>query len=296
MDDPRKKSYYLLLHFIVLLWGFTPILGKLISYDEYKLVTWRLILSAPAVGLYLLFRSGRTHTDMRSLLQMLGIGILVSSHWIFFYGAIKASNVSVTMAAFSCGALFTAFIEPWFYKRSIDRLEIVFGAVVIGAIILITNAESGYTLGVIMGVLAALGSSLFSVFNGIMVKRGNDPGVMTLTEMLGGLISLLIYGFMTGDINAGTFVLNTTDLGWLLLLSLVCTAFTFIASVELMKVVSPYTVNLTVNLESVYAIILAYFIFGKSEEMTTQFYVGALVILVTVVLNGWLKFYRKARS
>ncbi|MCC7301011.1 MAG: DMT family transporter [Bacteroidia bacterium] len=293
MAGPRTQRYYLLLHFIVILWGFTPILGKLISFDEYKLVTWRLMLSAPAVAVYLLIRKGGTRVSLNSLLQMLGIGILVSSHWIFFYGAIKVSNVSVTMAAFSCGALFTAFIEPLFYRRKIDRWEIVFGAVVIGAIAMITQAESGYALGVLMGVLAALGSSLFSVLNGRMVRKGNDPGVLTLVEMTGGLASLLMYGFFTGDIHSETFAMNPVDLGWLLVLSLICTAFTFIASVEVMKEVSPYTVNLTVNLESVYAIILAYFIFGKSEQMSMQFYFGALLILCTVLANGWLKFYRK---
>ncbi len=288
----RNIQYYFILHFLVLLWGFTPILGKLISYDEYKLVTWRLILSAPVVLLYLLFRKGKASTDLKSVLAMLGIGLIVASHWIFFYGAIKASNVSITMAAFSCGALFTAFIEPLLYRRRIDTIEILFGVIVIGAIVLISNAEDGSVKGVIMGVLAALGSALFTVLNGILVRKGNDPGVVTLTEMLGGLGCLLIYGFCTGDIHAGTFELNSTDLGWLLLLSVVCTAFTFIASIEVMKEISPYTVNLTVNLESVYGIILAYFIFGKSEEMTAQFYIGAVVILATVVLNGWLKFYR----
>ncbi len=289
----RKYHYYLLLHFIVLLWGFSPILGKLISFDEYKLVLWRIILTVPPMLLYVFIRRVRFNISFKELLKMLGIGVIVAAHWIMFYGAIKVSNVSVTMIAFSCGALFTAFLEPLFYKRRIDKTEIFFGAVVIGAIIMISNVESAYILGIIFGILAALGSSIFSVLNGIMVKNGSSPSLLSFVEMSGGLVALFIYGLFSGDVNSDTFVMGWVDFGWLIMLSLVCTAFSFIASVEIMKEINPYTINLTVNLESVYAIILAYFIFGQSEQMTTWFYVGAAIILITVLANGWLKFYRK---
>jgi drug/metabolite transporter (DMT)-like permease len=285
--------YYLLLHFIVLLWGFTPILGKAISFGEFKLVLWRIFLTAPAIFAFALWKNSSLRLPLRDLLKVLGVGLIVGLHWIFFYGAIKVSNVSITMAAFSCGALITAFVEPLFYKRKIDRIEILFGALIIGAIILITRVEFGYVHGVILGVLAAVGSAFFSVFNGMLVKKGLKPSVISFYEMAGGGVGLLIYGIFSGDVSGDTFVMNPEDLGWLLILSLVCTAFTFIASVEIMKEINPYTINLTVNLESVYAIILAYFIFTDTESMSLSFYLGAGVIFLAVLSNGWIKFYRK---
>lgn len=293
----RNITYrnYLLLHFIVLLWGFSPVLGKLISVQEFQLVWWRMLITAPVMLVYLMATRVSLRIGLLPLAAMFGVGIIVAAHWIMFYGAIKASNVSVTMAAFSCGALFTAFIEPILYRRRIDALEIFFGIMIIAGIAMIFRVESGYSKGIIMGVLAAFGSSVFSVLNGLLVQKGHKAAAISFVEIAGGLIVLTLYGVFTGQVDSGLLHLIPADVGWLLILSLVCTAFTFIISVDIMKVISPYTVNLTVNLETVYGIILAYFIFGSSEKMSLGFYMGAGLILATVLANGALKYYKKRR-
>jgi drug/metabolite transporter (DMT)-like permease len=293
----RSLTYrnYLLLHLIVLLWGFSPVLGKLISVQEYQLVWWRMVITTPVILGYLLIAKVSLRIGFKALCAMLGIGIIVAAHWIMFYGAIKASNVSVTMAAFSCGALFTAFIEPIFYRRRIDPVEIFFGLMIIAGIAMIFHVETEHSKGIIMGVLAALGSSLFTVLNGLLVQKGHKAATISFIEIAGGLAVLTLYGVITGQVNMALLQLSPPDWGWLLILSLACTAFTFIISVDIMKVISPYTVNLTVNLETVYGIILAYFIFGSSEKMSLGFYLGAGLILATVLANGALKYYKRRK-
>ena len=222
----------------------------------------------------------------------MGISFLITLHWIFFYHAIKVSNVSVTLACFSSGALFTALIEPLFFKRRIIFYELLFGLIVIGALCLIFNVETKYTQGIILSIGAALTSSLFSVLNGTLVKK-YDSTVMSFYEIMGGILFMTGYFLLSSELTPSLFFVSYSDLIYLLILGLVCTAFTFVIAIEIMKEISPYTITLSVTLESIYGIILAYFIFGKDEIMSTGFYIGTMVILATVVANAILKRYRK---
>lgn len=287
-----KNKHLLLLHFIVFIWGWAPILGKVISVDAFQLVWFRILITIIVLLIY--FKATRQSLGIakKDILQLFGIGAIIAFHWYCFYHAIKISNVSVTLVAFSTATFFTSIIEPIFYKRRLIKYELIFGMVIIGAIAMIFQVETQYAGGIILGILAAVTSSLFTVFNGLLVKRLPSP-VITVYELSGGFIALSIYLLVTGNFTPEFFSLKTADWGWLFLLSVVGTAFTFVASVNLMKHISPYTVSLTVNLETIYGIILAYLIWQKDEAMTPGFYIGTLIILATIFGNGILKSYLK---
>jgi drug/metabolite transporter (DMT)-like permease len=226
--------------------------------------------------------------------QMAGVGVIIMVHWLAFYAAIKVSNVSVTMVAFSTGALFSAIIEPIMYKRNARLYEVFSGVVIIGGIALIFSIETQYWLGIVYGIIAAFLSSAFGVFNGLISPKLRS-GMITFYELSAALISLTIYLAFAGNFTPEFFMLDKSSIIGLILLSLVCTVFPFVQSVDLAKHISPYTIVLTVNLETVYGIIWAILIFNENKELTPSFYVGVLIILVTIFLNSYLKRYSEKR-
>lgn len=290
-----KNKNLLLLHFIVLIWGWSPILGKLINMEgvvAFQLVWFRMLITVATVASYLVLAKIDIRLPKKDIYQLVGIGAIIAFHWFCFYNAINVSNVSVTLVAFATGTLFTSIIEPIFYKRKLIRYEIVFGMVIIGAIAMIFQVETQYTLGIIFGMLAALTSSFFTVFNGLLVRRISSP-VIAIYELTGGFLALTVYLLLTGEFTSEFFTITPGAWGWLGVLSVLGTAFPFIASVNLMKKISPYTVTLTVNLETIYGIIIAYILWKKDEAMTPGFYIGTLIILATIFGNGLLKQYLK---
>lgn len=290
-----KNKDLLLLHFIVFIWGWSPIIGKLINIEgliALQLVWFRMLLTVITVGIYLWLTKQNIKLPRNDIFKLIGVGAIIAFHWFCFYNAINISNVSVTLVAFATGSLFTSMLEPLFFKRKIIRYEMGFGLLIIAAIAMIFKVEMRYTYGIIFGILAAFTSSLFMVFNGLLVKRIPSP-IITIYELGGGFLALSIYLLVNGKFTPEFFVITPTAWGWLLLFSIVGTAYPFIASVNLMKRLSPYTVSLTVNLESVYGIIIAYFLWEKQEAMSPGFYLGTLIILATVFGNSILKRYLK---
>lgn len=287
-----KNKHLLLLHFIVFIWGWAPILGKVITIDALQLVWFRIFLTIIALAIYAIYIKLNLKIKKKDVAQLFGIGAIIAFHWYAFYHAIKVSNISVTLVAFSTATFFTSIIEPIFYKRKLIKYELIFGMVIVGAIAMIFQVETQYKSGIILGIIAAVTSSFFTVFNGLLVKR-IEPTVITIYELTGGLIALSIYLMLNGNFTTDFFTIKAADWGWLFLLATVGTAFTFVASVNLMKHISPYTVSLTVNLETIYGIILAYLIWQKEESMTPGFYLGTLIILATIFGNGLLKSYLK---
>jgi len=192
------------------------------------------------------------------------------------------------MVAFSTGTLFSSIIEPIIYKRKIRLYEVIIGFVIIAAIAMIFSIETQYWLGIVLGILAAFTSSLFGVFNGILSHQ-LKPGIISFYELSAafiGLTGVLVY---TQSFNQGFFQLNQASIIGLLLLSLVCTVFPFIKAVDLAKHISPYTIVLTVNLETVYGIIWAILFFQENKEVKPTFYLGVLIILFAIFLNSYLK-------
>ncbi len=225
-------------------------------------------------------------------MQLSAVGFIIYVHWLCFYGAIKVSNVSVTMAAFSTGTLFTAITEPLIYKRRFIWYELVIGLIIIFAIGLIFSVEIKYGLGILLGILAAFTASVFSVLNGVLIQDQKHPitsPVLSFIELSMALVGLSNFLLFNGNFTSAFFSITTQDVVLLTLLAGVCTVYPFIASVNLMKHLSPYTINLTVNLERVYGIILASILFHENKDLSITFYVGFGIILCVIFLNALLK-------
>ncbi len=282
------NKHYLLLHFIVFIWGFSPVLGRFITADTWQLVWFRILITIFVMYIYLKITKQSLAISRKNFLKLSGIGIIILIHWIAFYGAIKVSNISVTMVAFSTGTLFSSIIEPILYKRRIRPYEILIGLIIMGAIGLIFSIETQFWLGIVLGIVAAFLSALFSVLNGLMVKELRS-GTISFYELSTALIGFTIYLALSGGFTESFFQLDQRSVIGLLILSLVCTVFPFLASVDLAKHISPYTIVLTVNLETVYGIIWAIIFFNENKEVKPTFYLGVFIILLAIFLNSYLK-------
>ena len=294
MQESRLKNY-LLLHLIILIWGFTAILGALISLDAIPLVWYRMSLAVVFIVLYFVLSKKSFKVDRIGIAKFFGTGILIALHWVFFFSAIKVSNVSVALVTMSTGAFFVSLIEPLFFKRRIKVLEIVLGFFVCIGLYIIFNFESQYRLGIFYALISSLLSSFFSVFNGLFIKQ-YAASKISLYQLFFGVIFITIYLLFTDGFSASFFELSMSDWYYLLILSSICTAYAFITSVKVMKYLSPYTVILTLNLEPIYAIVLALFIFGEQEKMNPEFYFGAFIVLFVVLLNGMIKNKNSIRN
>ena len=276
------------MHFIVLIWGFTAVLGALISLEAIPLVWFRMSLAALVVLCYMWIRGIRFAVKVKFLWQMLGLGLALALHWLTFFGAIKISNVSVTLSVMATGAFFAALLEPLIFSRPINWRELLLGLIAVVGLGIIFQASTEYMWGIVMALISAFLSALFSVFNGRLVQSHSASSI-SFFELFFGVLGISIYLLFNGDFDASFFVLSFSDWTYLLILSTICTAYAFIASVNLMKWLSPFTLMLTINLEPVYGILLALLVFGDSEYMSGMFYLGAGIILATVLANAYFK-------
>lgn len=284
-----KLKNYLHLHFLVFIAGFTAILGKLITIEAVSLVWYRMLIATIFMSIYIITAKVNIKIDRKTLIRFSLAGVIIALHWITFFASIDFSNISIALAMFSTGAFFASFIEPIIYKRKIIWYEIIFGLIVIIGIVIILQTEMKHIKGIILGVLSAFLSSLFAVLNGKFLEKDSATKI-SFYEFISGVLFISIFIVCFGNgFSVEYFKLGIEDITYLLLLATICTAYAFIASVYVMKQISPYTVVLTYNLEPVYGIILALFIFPLSETMSPSFYYGALLILITVLLNGILK-------
>jgi drug/metabolite transporter (DMT)-like permease len=287
MPKTNLKNY-LHLHLIVFIWGFTAILGALISIDAIPLVWYRMLFAVIIVFAYFIIKKIPIKISPKLFIKLFIGGVIIAVHWIAFFSAIKVSNVSVALVSMSTGALFTSIIEPLFFKRKLDFLELFFGIIVISGLYIIFNVETNYTLGIVYALIAAFLSALFSVLNGLYVQK-HDAKIISFYQLLFGVLFITVFILLTSGFQLKMFSLTNTDIFYLIILSSICTAYAFIVSIKLMKYLTPYTVMLTINLEPVYGILLAVLIFGEKEKMSPQFYIGAAIILITVIINGILK-------
>ena len=291
MLSDNLKSY-LHLHLIVFIWGFTAILGALISLDALPLVWFRMVFAVGFIGIYIYFKKLSIRITTKTFFQFILAGLIIALHWFTFFHAIKISNVSITLACLSTGAFFASLLEPILYGKKIVYYEVFFGLIVVGGLYIIFNVEGNYLWGMLTALASAFLSALFAVINSKFVKT-YDATVISFYELGGGVIFFTLLLLGTGSFTSDFFMLSSNDFMYLMILSSVCTAYAFIASTSVMKFLSPYTVMLTINLEPIYGIILAVIIFEEKEKMSVEFYIGALVILLTVILNGILKYRKK---
>lgn len=290
-----KFKNYLHLHFLVFIAGFTAILGQLISIKAIPLVWFRMLFATALILIYIKLARVKVHISLKSALKLSIAGVIIALHWVAFFGAIDASNVSITLAMFSSGTFFASIIEPIVYKRRVIWYEIIFGLLVIVGVFIITQSEIAYLKGILLGILAAFFSSLFAVLNGSFLKQ-HTASTISLYEFLSGVafLSLFILCF-EGGVTKDFFMLSARDFWYLFILASVCTAYAFIAAIHIMRHISPYTVVLTYNLEPIYGIIIAIFLFPEKEKMSTNFYYGASIVIITVLLNAVLKNRRKLK-
>lgn len=291
MQNDNLKSY-LNLHLIVFIWGFTAILGALITIQSEFLVWYRMFFAALFLALFLGLKKKTFKVAPKVLMKFLFVGLLIALHWIFFFEAIKVSTVSITLSVFSLGAFFASLLEPLFYGRKVLWYEVFFGLIIIAGLGLIMQVEINYWNGMVLALISILLGVLFTLMNGKLIAN-HDPSLISFYEFLAGFIFISVYFLFQGSFTADFFKLSVKNWVLILILASVCTAYAFTESVKVMRRLSPYTVMLTTNLEPVYGIVLAYFIIGGKEKMSTEFYIGAVVIVITVLLNGVIKHYRK---
>lgn len=292
MQSDKLKNY-LHLHFLVFIAGFTAILGELITIDAIPLVWYRMTIAGVLMFLFIKLKKRSLKVPLKTVVRFSTAGVIIALHWITFFAAIKASNISITLAMFSTGAFFASLIEPLFYKRKIIGYEIVFGCIVIIGVVLITQTEIRYLLGIALGISSALFSTLFAVLNGQFVKN-HKASVISFYEFVSGVLFMSIFIAFTGDgFDASYFQLTLSDWIFLFILASICTAYAFIASIHVMKHITPYTLVLTYNLEPIYGIVLAVILFPQTETMRPLFYLGAGLIISTVLLNAVFKNINK---
>ena len=291
MPSDNLKSY-LHLHLIVFIWGFTAVLGALITLDALPLVWFRMLFAVGFIAVYLIYKKIPLRISTKTALQFLFAGLIIALHWFTFFKAIKISNISLTLACLSTGAFFTSLLEPILYGKKIVWYEVFFGLLVVFGLYIIFNVEGNYFYGMLIALSSAFLSALFAVINSKFVKE-HDPIVISFYELSGGVVFFTFLLLFSNSFSPTFFSLSAKDLMYLMILSSVCTAYAFIASTSIMKFLSPYTVMLTINLEPIYGIILAVIVFKEKERMSFEFYIGAIIILLTVLLNSVIKSYKK---
>jgi drug/metabolite transporter (DMT)-like permease len=287
----RKARWQI--HFCVLLWGFTAILGKLITLPALALVWWRMLLVTAALLLVPRVWRGLAALPRRLFAAYAGVGILVALHWLTFYGAIKLANASVAVSCIALGPVFLALVEPWIAGRRFDSRELLLGvAVVPGVALVVGGVPTGMYAGIAVGVLSALLVALFGSFNKRLVEQA-DPLTVTCVELGVGTLFL---GVLAGALALGGWIDGAALAAWptrhdaalLLLLAMACTLLPFALSLVALRHLSAFQAQLAVNLEPVYAIVLAVLLLDEQRELGWSFYLGVAIILAAVFLHPLL--------
>lgn len=287
-------KYYILLHLIIFVWGFTGILGKLIHLESIPIVWYRVIIAFVALFVALkIMKKDLWIVDKRNALYVMIVGVVVALHWVTFYASIQLSTASLGILCLSTTTLHVAWLEPLIMKRKPLLIEFVFGAVVIYGIYFVSDdftPDEYLALG--LGLLSALLAATFAVFNAKFIQTISAPKI-TLYEMFSAAIFLTLVLLFTGDLSPEKLSASTSDVLWLLFLGIVCTSFAFLATIEVVKHLGAFTVSLSINLEPVYTILLAIFILNENELLSGNFYIGSVLIVVVVILNAVVKSYQR---
>ena len=284
------------MHVAIFLWGFTGILGRLISLSEFPLVWWRILFTVIALGTYLKWKGELEVPNWKRLKKIGFVGGTIAIHWVLFFGSIKYSNVSVALSALSSSALFTSILDPIMNKRRPAIHEVFLGSVIIMGIYVIFHFQQFYAIGITLGLLSALLAAYFTIeTKSLLTDHG--PRNLLLFELAGGLVTLTILAPVYLHFFPATRILPTAgDTGYLLILSLVCTVYAMQLSYQALQHVSPFVMNLSINLEPIYAIVLAAIIFQEHQELNAGFYAGTAIILTAVASNGLLSWHTKRRA
>lgn len=279
------KEAFIKLHLSILLAGGTGVFGKLISLNEGLLVWYRMMFASVMFFLLLSFLKKLRKVSWADVAKIASVGLLLASHWIFFYGSIKASNVSIGVVCLSVMSLFTAIFEPLINRHRISLREILFSLVAVLGIVLIFHFDTRYRTGICLGVISSALASLFTIVNK-KVAVNYTSSTMLMYEMLGGFLGLsCVLPFYLHYFPVASILPGTKDLVYLLCLASVCTVGLYILQIQVLKVISAFTVNLSYNLEPIYSIIGAMIIFQEAKDLNFSFYLGLGLIVLSVVLQ-----------
>ncbi|MCB0658927.1 MAG: DMT family transporter [Saprospiraceae bacterium] len=286
-----EKRAYLELHLAVILFGFTAILGDLITLPSLTLVWWRVFLAS--ISLYLIIRPRRTLQKLsrQAMWRFIGIGGLAGLHWIAFFGSVKLSNASITLITLASGALFASMLEPWFFRKKVSGMEVLLGMMVIpGMYLVASSVDFSMWAGIAAGLMASLLAVTFSILNKNYI-RDSDALTITFLEMSGAwlLVSILLPFVQYFAPSPLPFWPQNLDWVYLLILALVCTTLGYALSLNALNHLSAFTTSLALNMEPVYGMILAWLILHENKELNTTFYLGVLVILIAIFSHPFLK-------
>lgn len=277
------------IHFCVLLWGFTAILGKLISLPALALVVWRMLLVTAVLALVPRVWRGLSRLPRRTLAIYAGIGVVVALHWLTFYGSIKLANASVAATCIALAPVFLAVVEPLVTGKRFEPRELALGiAVVPGVALVVGGVPDGMRLGVAVGALSAFLVAIFGALNKRYIEH-SDPLTVTALELGAGALFLLAVGLAVPALGDPLPLPSAKDAGLLLLLALACTLLPFALSLVALRQLSAYSAQLAINLEPVYAILLAIPLLGEQRELSPQFYLGVAIVLLAVIVHPWLR-------
>ncbi len=276
------------LHFIVFIWGFTAILAALISIDAVPLVWYRVLLASLTLFIYFKIKKIDLKISLNALLRFLLGGIMIALHWAAFFYAIKISTISITLITMSSSAIFVALLDPLLSNKKFRFYELLLASIAIVGFVIIFNVENGYTEGIIYALISSILLAFFSIFNSKNIQKFKAVHI-AFYELFFAFLFLSGVIFISNSFSIAEYNLSNSDWIYLIILSTICTAYPFVVSTNLLKKMSPFTIVLTNNLEPVYGIILAVIIFGDKEKMSLQFYIGAVIIFGSVLLNGFLK-------
>lgn len=275
------------LHLAVFLWGFTGILGRMITLNEGLLVWWRLAITVVSLWLLFWWQGKINRVSLRDFLKIGSIGTLQALHWLCFYGSIKYANVSVALTCLATSGLMSAFLEPLFFKRRIDPVELVLGIFALAGISIIYLSNLNFSTGIYIGLLSTVLVVVVSLLNKKMVS-GHEPGTMVLYQVTGGFLGLsLLMPAYQWLLPVHQLWPQGWDWLWLFILAWVCTIFTFFLYLNALKHLSAFSVNLTVTMEPVYGILLAFLVYQENKMLSVYFYIGFVLIVSAVLFQMW---------
>jgi len=283
-------------HFIVFIFGFSSILGALCSLDALPLVVYRMLLACLGLALYFgLFHPSYFRLDKQLWPKVVLGGLIIGVHWLTFFHAIKVAGVSLTLSMLATGAFITAMLEPLLNKRKILLYELLFGGCIAVGVGIIFRAEYEHLYGICVALVSALLSAVFTILNSQLVSKARPITLSFYELLLGGILGLLVVLF-SGQYTAADFQLQAWDILWIVLLAWVCTSYAFNISLRVMQHLSPFTVMIIINLEPVYGIVLSLLIWGEEELMSGSFYFGFIIVLGTILLNGYYQRRKLVRE
>jgi drug/metabolite transporter (DMT)-like permease len=286
--DGAHRRALLQIHFCVLLWGFTAILGKLITLPALALVAWRMCLVTAVLLLLPRVWRGLVRIGRRMALTYAGIGVIVALHWLTFYGSIKLANASVAATCIALAAVFVALIEPLTTAKRFDARELLLAVAVIPGMVLVFGGVPAHMhLGIAVGALSALLVAIFGALNKRYIERA-DPLTVTTLELGSGALFLVLVGFAVPGLGDPLPLPSRQDLGYLLLLAFACTLLPFALSLVALRQLSAYSAQLAVNLEPVYAVLLAIVLLSEQHELSPAFYLGVAIIIAAVLAHPWI--------